>query len=105
MVFFNWKDIKGVTRALKYIYQAPCADTTKEELEKFKQSAYDQLYPNIRAIWDRAWGQVIPFFNFSLEVRRLIYTTHCIEALNCSIRKLIKTRSLFTNEDAAKRLI
>lgn len=105
MAFINWKDIKGVTRALKCIYQAPSADAAKDELEKFKQSAYGQRYPNIGAIWDRAWGQVIPFFNFGPEVRRLIYTTNCIEALNRSIRKVIKTRSLFPNEDAAKKLI
>ena len=105
MAFINWKDIKGVTRALKCIYQAPSAEAAKEELEKFKQSAYGQRYPNIGAIWDRAWGQVIPFFNFGPEVRRLIYTTNCIEALNRSIRKVIKTRSLFPNEDAAKKLI
>ena len=77
----------------------------QQELEKFKQSTYGQRYPNIGAIWDRAWGQVIPFFNFGPEVRRLVYTTNCIEALNRSIRKVIKTRSLFPNEDAAKKLI
>ena len=100
MAFINWKDMKGVTRALKAIYQAPTAEAAKEEIVKFKQSAYDQRYPNIGAIWERAWGQVVPFFNFGQEVRRLIYTTNCIEALNRSIRKEIKTRSLFPNVDA-----
>ena len=70
-----------------------------------QQIAYGQRYPDIGAIWDRAWGQVVPFFNFGSEVRRLIYTADCIEALNRSIRKVIKTRSLFPNEDAAKKLI
>ena len=103
--FVNWKDMKGVIKALRSIYQAPTADAAKEELEKFKQSTYGQRYPNIGAMWDRAWGQIIPFFNFGPEVRHLIYTTNSIEALNRSIRKVIKTRSIFPNEDAAKKLI
>ena len=74
-------------------------------MEQFKQSAYGKRYPNIAAIWERAWGQVVPFYNFGPEVRRLIYTTNCIEALNRSIRKVIKTRTLFSNEEAAKKLI
>lgn len=89
----------------KTIYQAPTAEAAKEELEKFKQRAYGQRYPNIGAIWEQAWGQVVPFFNFGPEVRRLIYTTNSIEVLNRSIRKVIKTRTLFPNEDAAKKLI
>ena len=105
VAFISWKDIKGVTHALKMIYQAPTAEAAKEELEQFKQSAYGKRYPNIAAIWERAWGQVVPFYNFGPEVRRLIYTTNCIEALNRLIRKVIKTRTLFPNEDAAKKLI
>lgn len=105
MAFINWKDMKGVIKALKTIYQAPTVEAAKEELEKFKQSAYGQRYPNIGAIWECAWGQVVPCFNFGPEIRRLIYTTNSIEALNRSIRKVIKTRTLFPNEDAAKKLI
>lgn len=93
--FISWKDIKRVTHALKVIYQAPTAETAKDELEQFKQSANGKRYPNIAAIWERAWDQVVPFYNFGPEVRRLIYTTNCIEALNRSIRKVIKTRTLF----------
>ena len=105
VAFVSWKDLKGVTRALKCIYQAANAETAQHELELFKQSEYGKKYPNIAAIWERAWGQVVPFFNFGPEVRCLIYTTNSIEALNRSIRKVIKTRTLFPNENAAKKLI
>ena len=59
----------------------------------------------IATIWERAWAQVIPFFNFAPEIRTLIYTTNSIEGLNRAIRKVIKTRTLFPNEDAAKKLV
>ena len=58
--FVDWKDMKGVMKALRSIYQAPTAEAAQEELENFKQSAYGQHYPNIGAMWDRAWGQIIP---------------------------------------------
>lgn len=53
----------------------------------------------------RAWEQVIPFFAFSAEVRRVIYTTNAIESLNARVRKIIKTRGHFPTDDAATKLI
>ena len=103
--FVSWKDMKGVMEALKRIYQAPTAEAALAELEQFKQSEYGKRCPNIAAQWERAWGQIIPFFNFGPEVRRLIYTTNSIEALNRSIRKVIKTRTVFPNDDSALKLI
>ena len=64
-----------------------------------------QRYPSVADTWRRAWLQVVPFFRFPPEVRKLIYTTNAIEGLNRAIRKVIKTRTLFPNEDAAKKLI
>lgn len=62
-------------------------------------------YPAIGQIWKRAWAQVIPFFQFPPEIRTLIYTTNSIEGLNRVIRKVIKPRTLFPSEDAARKLI
>lgn len=62
-------------------------------------------YPAIIQIWERAWAQVIPFFQFAPEIRTLIYTINSIEGLNRAVRKVIKTRTLFPNEEAAKKLI
>ena len=62
-------------------------------------------YPAIIQIWERAWAQVIPFFQFVPEIRTLIYTINSIEGLNRAVRKVIKTRTLFPNEEAAKKLI
>ena len=62
-------------------------------------------YPAIIQIWERAWAQVIPFIQFAPEIRTQIYTINSIEGLNRAVRKVIKTRTLFPNEEAAKKLI
>ena len=104
-IFVPQKDRKAVCDALKPIYQAVDASEAEKALERFKESAIGKRYTVIASIWERAWAQVIPFFNFAPEIRTLIYTTNSIEGLNRAIRKVIKTRTLFPNEDAAKKLV
>ena len=57
------------------------------------------------ASWRRAWDRVIPFFAFPPAVRRVIYTTNAIESLHSQLRKIIKTRGHFPNDDAATKLL
>jgi putative transposase len=57
------------------------------------------------ASWRRAWANVIPFFAFPPEVRRVIYTTNAIESVNARLRKVLKTRGHFPTDDAASKLI
>ena len=64
-----------------------------------------QRFPVITLAWLTAWEHVIPFLAFGPEVRRVIYTTNAIEALNRQLRKAIKTKGHFPNEDAARKLI
>ena len=61
--------------------------------------------PGHHQAWLNAWEYVIPFLAFPEEVRRVIYTTNAIEALNRQLRKAIKTKGHFPNEDAARKLI
>ena len=103
--FVSHKDRAAVCKELKPIYQAVDADAAERALEHFGSTAMGKKYPAIIQIWERAWTQVIPFFQFPPEIRTLIYTTNAIEGLNRAIRKVIKTRTLFPNEDAAKKLI
>lgn len=102
--FISHKDRKAVCALLKPIYGATDAVEAEHALEALEQSELGRRYPAVAQAWRRAWEQVIPFFNFPPEVRRLIYTTNSIEGLNRAIRKVIKTRTLFPNEKAAKRL-
>lgn len=103
--FVSYKHLKAVTSALKTVYQAANAQAAEEALDAFDASELGQQYPMIAKSWRRVWAQVVPFFNFAPEIRRLIYTTNSIEALNRSIRKVIKTRSLFPTVESATKLI
>jgi putative transposase len=93
-----------VVRDLKPIYTAIDADHALVALEAFEQKWGKQL-PVIGQAWRDAWEYVIPFLAFEPEVRRVIYTTNAIEALNRQLRKAVKTKGHFPTEDAARKLI
>ena len=105
MQFASWKERKHVAKALKPIYQADNADQALQRLEAFDASQWGQKYPAIAAAWKRKWEQVIPFFTFSHEVRRIIYTTNAIESLHSQVRKAVNKRGHFPNDRAATKLI
>jgi putative transposase len=93
-----------VARDLKPIYTAIDPDAAATALEAFDEQ-WGQRFPVITQAWRGAWEQVIPFMAFPPEVRRVVYTTNAIEALNRQLRKAIKTKGHFPNEDAARKLI
>jgi putative transposase len=93
-----------VARDLKPIYTAIDGDAAWTELERFDEK-WGTRFPVITQAWQNAWEHVIPFLAFGPEVRRVIYTTNAIEALNRQLRKAIKTKGHFPNEDAARKLI
>jgi putative transposase len=103
--FVSWKDRKSVAAALKEIYRAKDAETAKENLEAFVASEWGAKYPAIPGVWRRQWQQVIPFFAFPQAVRRIIYTTNAIEALNAKLRRAVRTRGHFPNDEAATKLL
>ena len=71
----------------------------------FAESPLGKKYPMIAANWRRHWAEVIPFYDYPPENRMMIYTTNAIESLNMQVRKVIKNRSHFPNEAAARKLI
>jgi putative transposase len=98
------REREQVARDLKPIYTAVDADQAHAELEAFDEK-WGQRFPVITQAWLNAWEHVIPFLAFPAEVRRVIYTTNAIEALNRQLRKAIKTKGSFPNEDAARKLV
>ena len=98
------REREQVARDLKPIYTAKDADQAHAELEAFDDK-WGQRFPVITQAWLNAWEHVIPFLAFPDEVRRAIYTTNAIEALNRQLRKAIKTKGHFPNEDAARKLV
>jgi putative transposase len=93
-----------VVKDLRPIYTAVDANAALAALEAFEEKWGDKL-PVIGQAWRNSWEHVTPFLAFEPEVRRVIYTTNAIEALNRQLRKAIKTKGSFPSEDAARKLV
>lgn len=105
MSFASWKDRKEVARELRAVYRAADEKAALDALSAFEDSEWGQKYPPIAQSWRRAWENVVPFFAFPEAVRRIIYTTNAIEALNSKLRRAVRTRGHFPNDDAAMKLL
>jgi putative transposase len=102
--YVNYRDRKKVTSALRPIYTAPNAEAALTELERF-DGEWGERYPATVNAWRISWEHVIPFLSLPDELRRAVYTTNTIEGLHRQIRKAIKTRGHFPDEQAATKLI
>lgn len=103
--FASWKDRKPLAAALKSIYQAASSDAAAKALQEFAESDWGKKFPTVAAMWQRQWEQVIPFFAYPPEVRRIIYTTNAIESMHMQLRKIVKNRGHFPSDDAASKLL
>lgn len=103
--YTSWKDRKAVAASLKAIYRAPSEPAARAALDAFEAGPWGQRYAPIAPLWRRVWDQVIPFYAFPPEVRRVIYTTNAIESLHMRLRKIIKTRGHFPSDEAALKLL
>ena len=103
--FVAWKDRKPVAVALKDIYRAMDATAAEAALAAFEAGPWGRKYAAIGQSWRRAWGEVVPFYTFPMEVRRLLYTTNSIEALNSRLRRAVRARGHFPTDEAALKLL
>lgn len=104
MAFVSWKERRQVMPDLKTIYRAETAEAAFDRLVEF-EAKWDARYPAIGQSWRRAWEHVTPLFAFPPDIRKMIYTTNAVESLNRSLRKIIKTRGSFPNDEAAMKLL
>jgi putative transposase len=102
--FVSYKDLKAVVADLKQIYQAVNEDQAYLALLEFAEK-WDKQYPMISASWHRHWQEIIPFFQYPAFIKKAIYTTNIIEASNRQVRKVIKTKGSFTNDDAVYKIV
>ena len=102
--FVSWKQRKEVAADLKLIYQSATAEQADMELTAF-ETKWDKTHPTISQSWRRNWAQVIPFFAYPADIRKVIYTTNAIESLNMSLRKVTKNRGSFPNDEAMLKLL
>ncbi len=89
---------------LKTVYRATTVEQAEEALTEFEKT-WDSRYPMIGKSWRANWSRVIPFFAYSEEIRKVIYTTNAIESLNNSLRKVTKNRNSFPSDEAAIKLL
>jgi putative transposase len=94
-----------VAGALKEVYRAHDAEAGKAALEAFDEGPWGRKYPAIAQSWRRHWAEVIPFYAFPAAVRRIIYTTNAIEALNAKLRRAVRARGHFPTDDAVLKLL
>jgi transposase-like protein len=102
--FIVYKDRKEFCTDLKKVYTALNRKTALEEFEKFKLK-WQGKYKYAITSWEENWGNLSNYFEYPLELRKIIYTTNTIENLNRGIRKYTKTKTQFTNENAASKSI
>jgi len=102
--FVSWKDRKSVAADLKAVYQAVTEEQAQMRLSEFARK-WDAKYPTISKSWTANWPRLIPFFAYPADIRRIIYTTNAIESLNNSLKKTIKNRASFPNDEAAIKLL
>lgn len=99
-----WKEKKEFTSDLKNIYNAPTKEVAKFELDNFEQK-WGAKYPYAIRSWRNNWDELTSFFDFPLEIRKIIYTTNLIENLNGKIRKYTKNKLSFPTDDALKKSV
>jgi len=104
MRYVSYSDRKRLAPDLRLIYGAPNAEEAERQLELFDEK-WGERYPMVAHTWQARWEHVIPFLSLPADLRRIVYTTNAIEGLNRQVRKAIKTRGHFPDEQAATKLI
>jgi len=98
--YVSAKDSKAVVAALKRIYQSATVDEAAVKLDAL-QAQWGDKYRAVVRLWRGNWDNIIPFFQFLPEIRKVIYTTNAIESLNMVMRKFTRNRRIFPNDDSA----
>lgn len=102
--FVSWKNRKAVAADLKLIYTADTREQAESALTEFAEN-WDEQYPMISQSWLHNWERLSVFYDFSPQIRKVIYTTNAIESLNASMRKVLKNRRSFPNDESIVKLM
>jgi putative transposase len=94
----------AIAKALRPVYTAPTEEAALERFVEF-EAAWGRKYPAIIKLWNSAWAEFVPFLNFDVEIRRVICTTNAIESINARIRRAVRARGHFPNEQAALKCV
>jgi putative transposase len=95
---------EAIAKALRPVYTAPTEAAAMERFLEFCE-AWGERYPAIVRLWENAWAEFVPFLSFDVEIRKIICTTNAIESVNSRIRRAVKARGHFPNEQAALKCV
>nr|WP_310429438.1 IS256 family transposase [Catenuloplanes niger] len=98
------QDWDKIAKALRPVYTAPTEDAAAERFLEFAE-AWGRKYPAIVKLWENAWAEFVPFLAFDAEIRKVICSTNAIESVNARIRKAVRARGHFPNEQAALKCV
>jgi putative transposase len=101
--YVSWKERKAVATDLKAIYRSATVSEAEQALEEFTEK-WDRKYPSISKSWRANWSELITFFDYPPEIRKVIYTTNAIEGVNRSLRKISKNRGVFPHRQSVFKL-
>lgn len=102
--YVSYKDLKKFSSDFKAVYKAPTEDAALSELESIKE-IWGKKYPYAISNWEMNWDVVSPFYKFSEDIRRIMYTTNIIEGLNRQFRKVTKTKSVFPSDISLEKML
>jgi len=102
--YVSWKERKIVAQDLRAIYTAATVEAAHQALETFAEK-WDDRFPQISKSWQRNWENIIPFFSYPAEIRKVIYTTNAIESLNAQLRKVTKKRGAFPTPESVRKVL
>jgi len=97
--YVPWKERKQVSNDLKQIYQAPTIEEAKIKLDEFEERWSDK-YPHIARSWRANWDELMTYFDYPVEIRKLLYTTNIIESVNSKIRKATDGKRVFPSDES-----
>lgn len=97
--YVSWKNRKELCADLKTIYGSNTLEKAELSLQAFAKK-WDSTYPTVSQLWHRHWENIVPFFAYPKQIRKVIYTTNAIESLNRSLRKVLKTKGAFPNDES-----
>ncbi len=102
--FVAWKERKAVARDLRTIYRAPSLEAAETALESFSER-WDERFPMISRKWRANWANLTPFFDYPPEIRKVMYTTNAIEAVNAQLTKVTRKRGAFPTPEAVRKVL
>ena len=102
--FVSYKHIKEFMKDLKQVYQANTEEQAMSQLAAFSEK-WEKQYPTAVHSWEENWDILSTYFDYPVEIRKIIYTTNAIEGLNRQFRKVTKTKNVFPNDDSLRKML